>query len=640
MNKMLVLPLIIGLLLTTVGVTSIIVPSYIEDYEILSSARLRKFSSYEELRSFLNTSSRNYGDYYGYNLSPSAPATPALVTTFGLKNTASMESGNQPSTPEYSITNIQVEGVDEADIVKTDGEYIYVMSTNNVMIIRAYPATDAETLSKIKMNETLTGMFINGDKLVVFEQRSPYDKFRSYDEGPVNAYSYTWQTTIRVYDIADRQNPTSTRNMTVDGSYFDSRMIGDYTYLVVNSPAYCYEGEVPLPRIILDGQATTISAADIYYSNTTDSSYSFTTIIAVNTQNDQQEPTIQPLLFGTTSNIYVSQNNIYVTNLNSTTIQHLGTYQTIEKTVIHRIHVEDDEIEYQASGEVPGHVLNQFSMDEYKKHFRIATTTGQVWGWGQGTSKNHVYILNINLNITGKLEDLAPGEKIYSARFMGDKGYLVTFKKIDPLFVLDLSDPEDPQVLGQLKITGYSDYLHPYDETHIIGIGKETVEAEQGNFAWYQGVKISLFDVSHVEMPKEIDKYEIGDRGTDSPILRDHKAFLFDKDRNLLVIPVTVAEIYPVQYPGEVAPNAYGRFVWDGAYVFHISLEQGLVYRGRITHLDTDAELLKSGYWYQSQSSVKRSLYIDDVLYTISGSKVKMNSLTDLSEINEINLNQ
>ena len=221
---------------------------------------------------------------------------------------------------------------------------------------------------------------------------------------------------------------------------------------------------------------------------------------------------------------------------------------------------------------------------------------------------------------------------------MGDRGYLVTFKKIDPLFVLDLSDPEDPRVLGQLKITGYSDYLHPYDETHIIGIGKETVEAEEGNFAWYQGVKISLFDVSDVEVPKEIARYEIGDRGTDSPILRDHKAFLFDKSKNLLVIPVTVAEINPAQYPGGVPPNAYGTFVWDGAYVFHISLEEGLVFRGRITHLDNDAELLKSGYWYQSPYSVKRSLYIGNVLYTISELKIKMNSLTDLTEIGEINL--
>ena len=242
------------------------------------------------------------------------------------------------------------------------------------------------------------------------------------------------------------------------------------------------------------------------------------------------------------------------------------------------------------------------------------------------------------MNIGGRLEDLAPGEKIYSARFMGDRCYLVTFKKVDPLFVIDLRDPYIPRVLGQLKIAGYSDYLHPYDENHIIGIGKETVEAEEGDFAWYQGVKISLFDVTDVEHPKEIAKYEIGDRGTDSPVLRDHKAFLFDKSKNLLVMPVLVAEIDPAKYPHGIPPNTYGDYVWQGTYVFNISLTQGLVFKGRITHLENDSDLLKSGYYFSSEYSVKRTLYIDNVLYTISDKMIKMNSLQNLEEINEIEL--
>jgi len=244
----------------------------------------------------------------------------------------------------------------------------------------------------------------------------------------------------------------------------------------------------------------------------------------------------------------------------------------------------------------------------------------------------------MDLNIVGRLENLAPGERIYSARFMGERCYVVTFKKVDPLFVIDLETPTNPTVLGQLKITGYSDYLHPYDENHIIGIGKETVEAEEGDFAWYQGVKISLFDVSNVSNPIEIDKYEIGDRGTDSPVLSDHKAFLFDKTRNLLVIPVLVAEINEEKYPHGVPPNTHGDYVWQGAYVFNITLDQGLMFKGRITHLENDSDLKKSGYYFYSSYSVKRSLYIDNVLYTISNKKVKMNNLEDLMEINEIEL--
>jgi len=277
-------------------------------------------------------------------------------------------------------------------------------------------------------------------------------------------------------------------------------------------------------------------------------------------------------------------------------------------------------------------------MDEYRENFRIATTTGHIAKtFDLATSRNHVYVLDMNLTIVGKLENLAPGEKIYSARFMGERCYLVTFKKVDPLFVISLEDPSNPKVLGKLKIPGYSNYLHPYSENFLIGIGKETVEAEEGDFAWYQGVKISLFDVSDVEHPKEIAKYEIGDRGTDSPVLWDHKALLFDKERNLLAIPVLVAEIDEEKYPNGIPPFTHGDFVWQGVYVFNIA-EKDLTLRRGITHLDDESELLKSGYYLYSEYSVKRSLFIGDFLYAISDKKIKINSLATLQEINEIEL--
>ena len=310
-------------------------------------------------------------------------------------------------------------------------------------------------------------------------------------------------------------------------------------------------------------------------------------------------------------------------------------------TSIQRIKIDKQAITFAASGEVPGYILNQFSMDEYSGYFRIATTTNN-FNWRtfaeEATSKNNVYVLNMNLNVVGKLEDLAPGERIYSTRFMGDRCYLVTFRNVDPLFVIDLKEPTAPKVLGQLKVTGYSGYLHPYDEDHIIGIGKETTYDATEDFAWYQGLKISLFDVSDVSNPVEVAKYEIGDRGTDSPVLWDHKALLFDRARNLLVIPVTEAKIDPSQYEGEIPSWAYGEPVWQGAYVFNISLD-GLELRGRITHMDDNADLMKLGYYFGYDYSVQRSLYIDNVLYTISNMKVKMNSLETLAESNQVELN-
>ncbi|MFQ6077105.1 MAG: beta-propeller domain-containing protein [Candidatus Bathyarchaeia archaeon] len=575
---------------------------------------LMRFSSHEELKTFLNRS-RHYGIYWTGGVWPERSGT-----FFGtLKVVPSGTAGT--IVPGYSTTNIQVEGVDEADIVKTDGQYIYVVSGQSIAILRAYPPEEAELLSQIKLNGSLRGIFIKGDKLAVLGTEFIVNSTERTD--PFYFYG-AYRTFVRVYDVINRSRPVLKRDLSVDGNYFNSRMIGDYVYVIITQPAYLHDDYVILPRIYSEDGIKEIRASDVYYSNTTDYYYKYTMIAAVNIQEDEQEPTCQTILVGATSCIYVSLGNIYLT--------FIDMVEGAIGTRIYRLHIDGSEISHEAMGGVPGHVLNQFSMDEYEGYFRIATTTREA------TSRNHVYILNMSLGIVGKLEDLAPGESIYSARFMGERCYLVTFKKVDPLFVIDLSSPDNPKVLGKLKIPGYSDYLHPYDEDHLIGIGKETVEAEEGDFAWYQGVKISLFDVSDVEKPKETAKYEIGDRGTDSPVLRDHKAFLFDRSKSLLMIPVLVAEIDDEKYPDGVPPYTSGDYVWQGAYVFDISLDGGLVPKGRITHMEDEDDLLKSGYYFSSPYSVKRALYIGNVLYTISDKMVKMNSLETLAEINKVEL--
>ncbi|MCJ7732199.1 beta-propeller domain-containing protein, partial [Candidatus Bathyarchaeota archaeon] len=326
------------------------------------------------------------------------------------------------------------------------------------------------------------------------------------------------------------------------------------------------------------------------------------------------------------STIYVSPTNLYLTSQGWSS-----------ETTITKIGITEGAITFKANGTVPGYVLNQFSMDEYNGYFRVATTDQN---WRSGSSGNNVYVLDEDLNIVGSLEKLAPGEEIYSARFMGQRCYLVTFKKVDPLFAIDLSDPENPTVLGKLKIPGYSDYLHPYDENTLIGIGKETVEAAEGDFAWYQGVKVSLFDVTDVANPRELAKIEIGSRGTDSPALYVHHAFLFSRTRNLLVIPILEASIDENDFSGEVPANFYGEYTYQGAYVFSISRE-GIELRGTITHIDDEnMDLLKSGYWFDSEYSVERSLYIEENLYTISQGMIKINNLETLTELTAIELGE
>jgi len=559
------------------------------------TATLNRFKSYEELKEFLQHE-RVY-PYYPYS---------PFVNSFGLRRQAL----NAMEGLDYSKTNIQVEGVDEADIVKTDGEYIYVISGQKVIIVKAYPAEAAAVLSRITVNGTLKQLFINEERLVVFYEGGSYNEAK---------------TCINIYDISDRAEPTIRSEIAVDGQYFSSRMIGDYVYVVIRKAASLVQGEVALPKICSEDGCRIIPATDIYYSNIADSGYIFTTIVTVNVMEDGQEPTDETILSGWTTCIYVSLENIYLA---------IGDY---DKTVLHRIHIENGEISTAADGEVTGYVLNQFSMDEHEGYFRIATTS-QMTSFPEKSPilrlQNNVYILNMDLDVVGKLENIAPGENIHSARFMGDTFYLVTFRKIDPLFVINLSDPYSPRILGELEITGYSDYLHVYDENHVIGVGKETVGAEEGDFSWYQGVKISLFDVTDVTAPIELAKYEIGDRGTDSPVLNDHKAFLFDKEKNLLIIPVSVAEIDESQYPNGVPPYTYGEIVWQGAYVFTISLEleEKIMLRGTITHIE-------NGNVYNDLNYITRAFFIGEVIYTISESKIKMNSLQNLSEINELDLN-
>ena len=205
-------------------------------------------------------------------------------------------------------------------------------------------------------------------------------------------------------------------------------------------------------------------------------------------------------------------------------------------TVVHKIAIKDGRITYIGKGEVPGTLDNQFSMDEYNNNLRLATTSSVYTNSGQYTY-NNVYVLDGKMATIGSLTHIAEQETIYSTRFIGDRLYMVTFKRIDPFFVIDLSTPETPKILGKLKIPGYSDYLHPYDATHIIGIGKETTANEWGGVS-VSGVKLALFDVSDVANPKQLDKVQIGDAGSDSAALTDHHAFLFDRTKNLLVIPV------------------------------------------------------------------------------------------------------
>ncbi len=764
----------VGVILIVVTVIIIASTFYSGVKPEIDQTKIKKFSSYEEFKKFLEANKEFVTDFGSFI----SERSDVSVGSFGLTTTKEAGSGG---AEDYSRTNIQIMGVDEADIVKNDGKYIYNIVGNKIVIVDAFPANEIKILSEIKIDESknVRNIFVNGDKLVVFAEAwapiAPYgDSDNSVQEAGakiarsgISAY-YPGDygktiTNVYIFDISDREKPELSYEISVDGNYVNSRMIGNYVYVI--SSSYVGFDQPILPFYRVNGIEKQVLVGDISYFDYFDNSYSFNIIGAINLEDGEFSNEVY--LTGGAENIFVSRDNIYLVGMKkfnerdyildsfrevvvsilsedkATDVKEIldsnkGLNEKIqeireiidnysnslkgaekaefdkklyegwrdydikirkerEKSIVHKINVNKNEIEYKRSSEVSGHVLNQFSMDEFEGYFRIATTIGEIW---EGNSVNNVYVFDENLKIIGKLEDLAKGERIYSTRFIGERAYLVTFKKTDPFFVIDLKDVSKPKVLGYLKIPGYSDYLHPYDEDHIIGVGKETVEVNNSqrsrefDFAWYQGLKISIFDVSDVSEPKESAKIVIGDRGTDSYALQDHKAFLFDKKRNLLVLPVSLAEIDKSQYTSEIPSNAYGEVVWQGAYVLNIELDSINV-RGKITHFDdvvkyrpakdesigakrkdfqgyiwTKVSLANEANWkivdspppgyenvmwadaqidqqpgginynpiYDYEYQIQRSLYMDDILYTVSQKKIKANELNDLEEVGKVEL--
>lgn len=673
---------------------------------------MKTFESYDDIRNFLSESTTNNGEAY-WTYQPEGTVGQFTLNS-KLPVPSSAPTVEVTDAIGRSTTNIQVAGVDEADSVKTDGNYIYVIGNNSqvVYILDANPQ-NAKVLSKIFLNNTyLSGIYLSedGNKLALIgNQYLPYfvDRKASedYATGIVMPYWNTGTTFVCVYDVSSKVSPTLARNFTMSGNNVNSRMIGNYIYDIVSESAYIVDQTVILPSVFSGPEVSNVEPTKIYYAQNSGGYYSYTTVVSLNLIDDAAPPVNMTIMMGGAGTIYVSPENIYVTYPDTkyeTITQPDQTYYPLppnsdkndaitvkpempvmirpiwQGTYIYRIQFAGASLRFAAQGNVTGNVLNQYAMDESNGYFRIVTTSyeySSTDSWS-GTQQNNVYALDMNLNVVGKLENLGTGENFHSARFVGNRLYMVTFQNTDPLFVIDLSQPENLRLLGELVMPGYSDYLHPYDETHLIGLGKDAIADDGTGFAWYQGLKLSLFDVSNVNAPTEVAKMIIGDRGTSSAALYDPKAFLFDKSSNLLVIPVELYLINengraPVNVQNGTAPSTatdgsdrslpisppsigsgftssqYGEFVWQGVYIFEVGVDDGFEVRGNVTQFDHAASLLsdptlpiRSDYrWIDYNHYIERSIYIDNVLYTFSESRVQLNSLDDFSLIAKIELN-
>lgn len=614
---------------------------------------------------------------------------------------------------DYSTTNIQVAGVDEADVIKNDGKYIYIIKGNSIRIVEAYPVENMKELVNVTFGsekETYypTEMYVDGDTLTVIGSASNYVTDPLAVEGEETSTSLvprdygSNRTKVYIVDITDRTKPKVERTVEFEANYNTSRRVGDNLYMIMNQYPYYYpvyyekmmapstptepvEPSSIVPKMMDSIKGTDELVVPCNKVRLLPKDYNFNFVIAAAIPlNNKEKEVSREVLVGSSENIYASMNNLYVASTDWTGgyYKPYGSYGT----AVYKFNLGDGTIAYKAKGKVPGTILNQFSMDEHMNNLRIATTENEfVMG---SEINNNLYVLGPDMKVIGKVENIAPGEKIYSTRFVGDRGYMVTFKRVDPLFVLDLKEPTHPKLMGKLKIPGYSTYLHPYDENHLIGFGNEVDESidadkvSSDDYIYYtavQGLKLALFDVTDIDNPKEMFKEVIGDRGTYSDVLYNHKALLFDKSKNLLAFPVTVMEVpdeeactnhtysscpstcrkicvpssctyengIKVCTPGCDGENScvqqdvsYGETTFTGAYVYNLDLTNGFKLKGKVTHYDNEdmAYLEEHGYFEDYQKAIQRIIYIGDNLYTISQAVVKANALGDLTEKKMIEL--
>lgn len=568
--------------------------------------------------------------------------------SIGIDSVGSTESSSSSSnTKDYSTTNIQVENVDEADIVKTDGDYIYSISEDNVIITDAKDPKQPKVVATIQSedDDIPEDIILYKDKLVVISTKGNQTQ-RYY-------YNNRMNTIVKIYNITSREKPVLTKSYEMYEPYYTSRCIDNVLY-VISSGNLRKEDDEIVVGYNEDNMEKELSVDKIKYLKDVKTTKQ-TLISTVDLNNETADIKLDSYLMNI-SNAYVSENAIYLLNQrysNDTKMPisllfglkgvfGLEDYYEmyVESgyyTEIYKFDIKEN-VEYKEKTKVKGKTINQYSLDEKDNHLRIAL---------YDNDGSRVAIFDEDLKQIGISDNVAKGEKMYSSRFIGDKVYFVTYKTIDPLFVMDLSNEAKPKVLGKLKIPGYSTYLHPYDENHIIGIGMETKEIINRNSngkvisttAKVVGMKMALFDVSNVNSPVQISSVVIGDSRTTSAILTNPKALLFSKEKSLIAIPVNnYSQDFEVTLSNnyETMINNYTKYSKpynaEGYFVYNINVQDGFKLKGVITHEKTNAT------YYYSNSKLLRGLYIDNNLYTVSETMIKVNELDSLKAVGELKL--
>lgn len=537
--------------------------------------------------------------------------------------------GSAGGSQKSSETNVQVKGIDEADIVKVLGdriyyliqEKLYVAKVDNGKIVQEYKMN-------IEKNFYARDLYVDNNRLILIGEKNANNKI---------------YTTATVYDMTDAKKPKIYRSFSQEGHYASSRKADKRIYLI--SEAYVYPKNGVLPTY-LDSAAGNkeveldLSMLRIYPPYITDSITSIASF-AIDNKNAAQHTNF----VGSSENVYMNAKSLYISYMDYfggggfiprpipfdpetpfTTKSADGALNEqiditdpdamLPKTIIKKFSIDQGKATYVGETKFVGYLINQFAMDENNGYLRIAYTRDLTKG-------SEVAVFDSKMKPVGKLSGIAPSEQIYSARFMGDRLYLVTFKQVDPFFVIDLKNPKAPKILGYLKIPGYSEYLHPYDDNHIIGFGRDTVESEGG--VRNGGMKLAMFDVTDVKNPKQISGDKIGAEGTYSELLYNHKALMYNAEKKYFGFPVSVTKKVSQD------PKAWWRTEtqFQGGYIYEVGKDFSLKLKGKTTHHKTNVE---DRYNYD----IERLVYVGDYIYSVSPKMISSNRASDLKEIQAI----
>jgi Beta propeller domain len=644
--------------------------------------------------------SNGNGCYYGggYSEDASADLPSAGSSSSGSSGSSGSGGGSGGSASQTSKTNNQVAGVDEADFVKNDNKYLYVVANGALRIVQAWPANEAHEVGRVTFEGEPRKLFVEGDRAVVYVAVTPPPS-SSGSSGGMGSPGYYGQgectygydcvptgdgtrTKVMVFDIANRAAPVKLREIELSGSLLSARRIGNAVHtVVVDLPAVIaglesyptdyqcnYSADVSVQKAAtkqaweelrqknlaaiananvmatlpsaMESGAPAVPACTGYFRPSLAEGRTFTTLFSIDMLAGGVATSAT--VVSDPGVVYASETGLYMSVPHTRSPDGFGGawYPSMGSedyaSLVHkfRIGAAPSLTGYEASGIVKGRVLNQFALDEHEGYLRVATTSGHTPDPKVHSTMSVLERRGNTLALTGKVDNIAPTEDIRSVRFDGSRGYVVTFKKTDPLYVFDLGNPSAPSIAGELKIPGFSTYMHMMDAQHLLTIGYDA--DDQGSFAWFSGVMLQIFDVSDMNNPMLAHKEIIGTRGSSSEALTNHLAFTYYAPKNLLALPMTICE--------GGSGGSYGtNMTFSGLMVYDATAAGGFVKRGQVAHPNAPNASYDSGacsnWWTNASSEVKRSVVMDDFIYSISERRVKVNGLASLgTDIAEVSL--